>query len=213
MIETSEILRRATPRSFVIADEIGRGTTTTVGIAIAFATLDQLSKIGCRALFATHLHELADMLDYDDASRRSIGSRFAHVRFWHTDVALSVPLDESEETDFGVAGEAESITYLHTLLPGVNRESHGLAVAALAGMPPSVLKVARQTLKSLQRSSEEVDAERSRHREIGRHPSRADEDPAAPGDAPFEDQAGAHATSGLSMEQQPSHKVVSAASG
>lgn len=46
MLETSEILRRATSRSFVIADEIGRGTTTNVGIAIAFATLTELSKIG-----------------------------------------------------------------------------------------------------------------------------------------------------------------------
>ncbi|PWN22093.1 hypothetical protein BCV69DRAFT_281091 [Microstroma glucosiphilum] len=132
MLETSEILRRATSRSFVIADEIGRGTTTNVGIAIAFATLTELSKIGCRALFATHLHELADRMGYDERTHRGSES-FSHVRFASTDV---------------VQGE-NTITYLHALRPGVNRESHGLTVAALAGMPASALQVARETLRSL----------------------------------------------------------------
>lgn len=145
MMETSEILRRATRKSFVIADEIGRGTTTNVGVALAFATLDHLSKLGCRALFATHLHELADRMGYDPATQKA-DSSYGHVRFSHTDVL---------ETK-------ESITYLHTLKPGVNRESHGLTVAKLAGMPEEALTVARNVLEELSaRQEDQEDSGRS----------------------------------------------------
>ena len=133
MIETSSILCRATPNSFIVADEIGRGTTTNVGIAIAFATLSELSKIGSRVLFASHLHELAEMMKFDEATNQGSGD-FAHVRFWCSDV------EEGEDT----------ITYIHKLKPGVNRESHGLTVAALAGMPDRALTVAKDTLDMLQ---------------------------------------------------------------
>lgn len=85
MLETAEILRRATRRSFVVADEIGRGTTTNVGIAIAFATLKEMGRIGCRALFATHLHELADMMGYEQGREDGAGE-YEHVRFASTDV-------------------------------------------------------------------------------------------------------------------------------
>lgn len=86
MLETAEILRRATRRSFVVADEIGRGTTTDVGVAIAFATLKTIGKIGCRTIFATHLHELADLMRYSDTAQRAADPEFRHVRFASTDV-------------------------------------------------------------------------------------------------------------------------------
>ncbi|SPO37306.1 related to MSH1 - DNA mismatch repair protein, mitochondrial [Pseudozyma flocculosa] len=160
MMETSEILRRATERSLVIADEIGRGTTTEVGLAVAFATLHHLYAVNrCRTLFATHFHEVADMLgfhdgegDDDGAVRRDEGRRrFAAVDFFCTDVT------ESEDG---------SITYSHLIRPGVNRESHGLKVAKLAEMPQAALDVAAATLDWL------------RHRRDGphTHTSRADDD-------------------------------------
>ncbi|CAO1613674.1 unnamed protein product [Sympodiomycopsis kandeliae] len=136
MLETSSIMRRATPDSFVVADEIGRGTTTNVGIAIAFATLAELSKIGARVLFASHLHELAELMRYDAKSHQGSGN-FAHTRFLCSDVE----------------DKGDAITYIHELRPGVNRESHGLSVAALAGMPDGALTVARETLESLHQDS------------------------------------------------------------
>ncbi|PWN25647.1 hypothetical protein BDZ90DRAFT_255441 [Jaminaea rosea] len=132
MLETAEILRRATRRSLVVADEIGRGTTTQVGIAIAFATLKEMGEIGCRALFASHLHELADMMGWEEG-RETGGEGWRYVRFASTDVE----------------GSEDSVTYLHHVRPGVNRESHGLTVAALAGMPPGALQTARDTLNRL----------------------------------------------------------------
>lgn len=96
MSETSEILRRATDRSLVIADEIGRGTTTDVGIAIAFATLHHLYNVNqCRTLFATHLHEIADMLGWDQ-EKAEADPRFPHVGFFCTDV------DEGEVSVLGI---------------------------------------------------------------------------------------------------------------
>jgi DNA mismatch repair ATPase MutS len=65
MVETAAILRNATPRSLVIMDEIGRGTTLIAGVSIAYATIDHLLKFKkCRTLFASHYHELAEMLGY-----------------------------------------------------------------------------------------------------------------------------------------------------
>ncbi|CEH13402.1 DNA MISMATCH REPAIR PROTEIN MSH1, MITOCHONDRIAL [Ceraceosorus bombacis] len=138
MSETSEILRRATSRSLVIADEIGRGTTTEVGIAIAFATLHHLYEVNrSRTLFATHLHELADMLGWskgrETASR--VGGRFPHVDFFCTDVDVL---------------EDGAISFSHKLRSGVNRDSHGLQVAQLAEMPPQALRVAHATLQWLE---------------------------------------------------------------
>ncbi|TCD67520.1 DNA mismatch repair ATPase msh1 [Steccherinum ochraceum] len=126
MLETSDILRRATPRSVVIMDEVGRGTTVTDGVAIAFATIHHLLTVNrSRAMFATHFHELADMLGYS-ADHRGQGA-YDRVRFYCTDI------DETEDGYFA---------YAHRLSPGVNRNSHGLRVAQLAGLPPSALQVA-----------------------------------------------------------------------
>ncbi|OBZ78757.1 MutS 1 [Grifola frondosa] len=90
MLETSEILRRATPNSLVIMDEVGRGTTVEDGLAIAFAAVHHLLSVnGCRAMFATHFHELADMLGHTD-NHKGQGA-FANVGFFCTDV------DETED--------------------------------------------------------------------------------------------------------------------
>ncbi|KZT74786.1 hypothetical protein DAEQUDRAFT_742256 [Daedalea quercina L-15889] len=133
MLETSEILRRATPRSLVIMDEVGRGTTVDDGLAIAFAAVHHLLSVNrCRALFATHFHELADMLDYSEDNRGQ-GS-FEAVSFFCTDV------DETEDGYF---------SYSHRMRPGVNRDSHGLKVAQLAGLPEPAVDVARAALSWL----------------------------------------------------------------
>ncbi|KAG5648136.1 hypothetical protein DXG03_006090 [Asterophora parasitica] len=131
MLETAEILRRATPKSLVIMDEVGRGTTVTDGLAIAYATLHHLvTQNKCRALFATHFHELSDMLGYPNQS----GGIFESVDFFCTDV---------DETD------NDLFAYQYRVCPGVNRDSHGLKVAQLAGMPSAAVAVAKDTLSWL----------------------------------------------------------------
>ncbi|KAI0961363.1 hypothetical protein AcV7_000482 [Taiwanofungus camphoratus] len=133
MMETSEILRRATPNSLVIMDEVGRGTTVLDGLAIAFATVHHLvSNNRCRTLFATHFHELSDMLGCT-SDHRGQGA-FSDVSFYCTDV------DETQDGYF---------SYSHRLRSGVNRDSHGLKVAQLAGMPESAVGVAQSTLSWL----------------------------------------------------------------
>ncbi|KAL8714847.1 MAG: hypothetical protein Q9220_001360 [cf. Caloplaca sp. 1 TL-2023] len=108
MLETAVILNQATSRSFVIMDEIGRGTTPEDGIAVAFACLHHLYHHNqCRTLFATHFHTLADL-----------ATDFDHLACYCTDVA---------EDNSG------SFSYVHQLRRGVNRASHALKVARLAG--------------------------------------------------------------------------------
>ncbi|GAW09330.1 dna mismatch repair protein [Lentinula edodes] len=86
MLETAEILRRATPRSLVIMDEVGRGTTVKDGIALAFATIHHLVSVNrCRTLFATHFHELSEMLGYKDGAPSGQGI-FENVAFYCTTV-------------------------------------------------------------------------------------------------------------------------------
>ncbi|KAG6889668.1 hypothetical protein C0992_004479 [Termitomyces sp. T32_za158] len=139
MLETSEILRRATPKSLVIMDEVGRGTTVKDGLAIAYATLHHLVHNNqCRALFATHFHELSDMLGYPDQTRRNFGS----VEFFCTDV------DEIDDDRFA---------YQYRIRPGVNRDSHGLKVAQLAGMPTVAVNIARDTLALLKKETKTVE--------------------------------------------------------
>ncbi len=109
MMETAAILNQATAQSFVIMDEIGRGTTPEDGIAVGFACLHHLYyKNLCRTLFATHFHTLADMT-----------RDFEHLACYCTDV---------------VEGSEGSFSFVHRLRKGVNRSSHALKVARLAGM-------------------------------------------------------------------------------
>ena len=139
MSETAEILRRATPRSFVIADEIGRGTNTAVGLSIAFATLHTLAtRIACRTLFATHYYELADLLEHARAASTDAAQALAaRVAFFCTTL---------ERLDDG------GLRYAHQVRPGVNRASHGLDVARLADMPPDTVDLAARTHAWLERS-------------------------------------------------------------
>ncbi|RDW85017.1 hypothetical protein BP6252_02607 [Coleophoma cylindrospora] len=124
MLETATILKHATPRSFVIMDEIGRGTTPEDGTAVAFACLYHLHHVNkCRTLFATHFHALADM-----ATERQMDG----VGFYCTDV---------QEDKDGVG-----FRYVHQLREGVNRQSHALKVARLAGLPEAAISIAREVL-------------------------------------------------------------------
>ncbi|WFD42703.1 hypothetical protein MPSI1_001351 [Malassezia psittaci] len=139
MSETAEILRRATSRSFVIADEIGRGTNTTVGVSIAFATLYTLAMdIGCRALFATHYYELADIVESAATSHRESAKQLAK----RTDFFCTT-LEQ-----FADGG----LRYAHQVKPGVNRVSHGLDVARLADMPTNAISLASRTHTWLERN-------------------------------------------------------------
>lgn len=99
------------------------------GLAIAFATIHHLNSIGCRTLFATHFHELADMLGHSEDNRGQ--GFFRDVGFFCTGV---------DETDDGY------FAYSYRLKPGVNRDSHGLKVAQLAGLPEPSLKIAKAAL-------------------------------------------------------------------
>jgi len=126
MLETAEILKQATPRSFVIMDEVGRGTTPEDGIAVGYACLHHLHFVNkCRALFATHFHALADMT-----------SEFDKLACYCTDVA--------EDHDGTWA-------YVHKLRRGVNRDSHALKVARLAGMPEEAIAVAANVLEDVRK--------------------------------------------------------------
>lgn len=117
MHETAHILRSATSKSLVIMDEIGRGTTTSSGTAIAYSTLEYILKhIGCRTLFATHYHELADMLGEpgmgdSNSTNKLPGTSTQGVSFWCTE------LNETPDGRF---------SYSYRLKPGVNRDSHAI---------------------------------------------------------------------------------------
>jgi DNA mismatch repair protein MutS len=124
MRETAEILRSATRRSLVILDEIGRGTSTFDGLAIAWAVAEYLDEvIGCRALFATHYHELTALAESSD-----------HVANY------SVSARELQD----------DVVFLHRLVAGPASRSYGVAVAKLAGLPESVLARARAVLATLE---------------------------------------------------------------
>ncbi|KAI1132055.1 muts domain V [Nemania abortiva] len=131
MLETAQILRHATPRSFVIMDEIGRGTTPEDGEAVAFACLHHLATVNkCRALFATHFHGLADLV-YERGLHVSSDGGGGPVEMYCTDV------EEDGEGGF---------VYVHKLRKGVNRQSHALKVARLAGLPEAAITMAKQVL-------------------------------------------------------------------
>lgn len=130
----------------VIMDEVGRGTTVKDGLSIAFAAVHHMYHVNrCRALFATHFHELVDMLGFSEDT--SASQLFPGIKFSCTEV------EEDEVSSFisVVKGFSDSLqsgrfSYSHRMKAGVNRDSHGLKVAQLAGMPPSALKVAEEVL-------------------------------------------------------------------
>lgn len=128
MLETAQILKEATPRSFVIMDEVGRGTTPEDGIAVSYACLHHLYHVNqCRTLFATHFHALTDMT-----------KGFEKLGCYCNDV-----LEEPNG----------KFSYIHRLRKGVNRESHALKVARIAGLPEDAIAVAADVLKQLKPST------------------------------------------------------------
>jgi DNA mismatch repair protein MutS len=136
MRETAEILRKATRRSLVILDEIGRGTSTFDGLAIAWAVAEYLDEaICCRALFATHYHELTALGE---------GSRHAAN---HSVSARELNGD---------------VVFLHRLVPGAASRSYGVAVAKLAGLPETVLARAKALLATLESGGVAPDAPKGR---------------------------------------------------
>ncbi len=124
MVETAAILNQATARSFVILDEIGRGTATFDGLSIAWASLEYLHDAnGCRALFATHYHELTGL-----ASRLAqLAPHSMRVKEWQGDVI-----------------------FLHEVAPGAADRSYGIHVGRLAGLPPAVVSRAEEVLAILE---------------------------------------------------------------
>jgi DNA mismatch repair protein MutS len=129
MTETANILHHAGPRSLVVLDEIGRGTSTLDGLSLAWAIAEHLAAPNApRALFATHYHELTSL------EERLPGQ----VRNLHVEVREWPPGDPHAQ-----------IVFLHRILPGRTDRSYGIHVARLAGLPLSVVQRAREVLASL----------------------------------------------------------------
>ncbi|MEO0462357.1 MAG: DNA mismatch repair protein MutS [Pseudomonadota bacterium] len=130
MVETAAILAQATPRSFVILDEVGRGTSTYDGVALAWAVVEAVhSSLECRCLFATHYHELARLAD----SCEALSLHHVRAREWKGDLVL-----------------------LHELAEGPADRSYGLAVAKLAGVPSPVVARAKAVLERLEKTRAET---------------------------------------------------------
>jgi DNA mismatch repair protein MutS len=133
MIETAAILHQAGPKSLVIVDEIGRGTSTLDGLAIAWAVLEALhNQIRCRTIFATHFHELARLTELLPRLR----PHMMRVREWRGDVV-----------------------FLHEVAEGAAGRSWGVHVARLAGVPAPVVKRAGALLSALEKGREPVIAD------------------------------------------------------
>ena len=132
MIETALILNQATERSFVILDEMGRGTATFDGLSLAWATVEYLAnQIGCRALFATHYHELTALADRLPA----LSCHSFQVKEWEGEVI-----------------------FLHSIAPGAADRSYGIHVGKLAGLPASVIARAQEVLDRLESEKERSSA-------------------------------------------------------
>lgn len=129
MLETANILNNASPRSLVILDEIGRGTSTYDGLSIAWAIVEHLHshpKLKPLTLFATHYHELTELADLYPGVRN-----------------YNVAVSEADGT----------VVFLHKIVPGAADRSYGIHVAQMAGLPSSVISRANEILKQLEQSS------------------------------------------------------------
>jgi DNA mismatch repair protein MutS len=130
MVETAAILAQATERSFVILDEVGRGTSTYDGLALAWAVVEAVHEVNrCRCLFATHYHELARLAD----SCEALSLHHVRAREWKGELVL-----------------------LHEVAEGPADRSYGLAVARLAGVPAPVVARARAVLEKLEKGRAET---------------------------------------------------------
>jgi len=129
MVETANILNNATPRSLIILDEIGRGTSTYDGLAIARAVVEYIhnySKLGAKTLFATHYHELIEMASF---------------------------LPRVKNFNVSVIEERGKVIFLYKIVPGGVDRSYGIHVAQLAGLPKSVVQRAQAVLAELEDST------------------------------------------------------------
>jgi len=124
MVETANILNNATPRSLVILDEVGRGTSTCDGLALAWAVCEHIAlRLRCRTLFATHYHELTELEEL---------------------------LDGTTNLNVAVREWADQVVFLHRIVEGGTDRSYGVHVARLAGVPKEVIDRARAILPQLQ---------------------------------------------------------------
>lgn len=130
MVETAAILHQATVRSFVILDEIGRGTATFDGLSIAWAVVESLCQVNkCRALFATHYHELTQLTQ----TLPMMVCSTMRIKEWNGDVI-----------------------FLHEVIPGYADKSYGIHVAALAGLPALAVERAHHVLRALEGKQKEM---------------------------------------------------------
>jgi DNA mismatch repair protein MutS len=124
MTETANIINNATEKSLVILDEVGRGTSTYDGLALAWAITEHIAnKIKCRTLFATHYHELTELAEL-----------FANVK----------------NCNVAVREWADEVVFLHKILPGGTDKSYGIHVAKLAGVPKTILERSKEILEELE---------------------------------------------------------------
>ena len=126
MVETARLLSGSSPRSLLILDEIGRGTSTYDGMAIARSVIEFIHnnpRLNCRTLFATHYHELTELPNI---------------------------LPRTANHNVAVSEQGDNIVFLHRVLPGGADQSYGVHVAQLAGMPRSVVERARELLTQLE---------------------------------------------------------------
>lgn len=127
MLETSAILAQSTKNSLIILDEVGRGTSTYDGVSIAWSVLEYIhDKLKCRCLFATHYHELTNLSNFLPALKN-----------------YTVAIQELEN----------EILFLHSIIGGCADKSYGIHVAALAGLPKSVIMRANQILSKFEKNS------------------------------------------------------------
>src|SRR6266403_2375803 len=158
MVETAVILNQASERSLVILDEIGRGTATFDGLSIAWAAIEHLHENNrCRALFATHYHELTAL----SAKLPRLFNATVRVKEWQGDVV-----------------------FLHEVLPGSADRSYGIQVARLAGLPAPVIARAKSVLAKLEAHDRGQTARAlADDLPLFAVPSRAAAEPAAPSEA------------------------------
>ncbi len=131
MNEVAQIINNATPRSLILLDEVGRGTSTYDGLSIAWAVTEYINnpdRIGARTLFATHYHELTALEDRPGIQNFNVL----------------------------VEKKGEEVIFLHIIAPGSSDESYGIYVAGLAGLPPEILYRAREILNSIEKDNKEI---------------------------------------------------------
>jgi len=140
MVETANILNNATPRSLIILDEIGRGTSTYDGLSIARAVAEYIHNypgLGAKTIFATHYHEMVELASF---------------------------LPRVRNFNVAVIEEAGKVIFLHRIVPGGVDKSYGIHVAQLAGLPRAVVHRAREVLEELEEGSRQATAKPSPRR-------------------------------------------------